>query len=292
MNTPFVNILAAHTTFAGLDIRIWEVGHGLAVRIRTPNGQNHFIDAGSSPGFSPAEHIYAKHWRATDAVDFLVISHQDSDHIDDLPTFLKLLGRPRAYLRNRSVPADEKYGSLTLDYQKALWSIDAEYTGSVDQSQDPRRYENNGGVYVDTYMLDWNYCAGNINNASVLVSYTYAGISFIFPGDLEPLGWSNLVSLNSNLLANALDSQLRILVAPHHGRESGYSKEMLDYIKPDLIVISDGHGVGETDPRFRTAATGVSIDGVETKYVTTKNRGRKKFTVSPVGEVTIHEADE
>jgi competence protein ComEC len=195
-------------------------------------------------------------------------------------------------LRNRSVPDDHKYGSLNLDYQIALKQLDTDYTGAVSPERNPQRPENNGGIIVDYFMLNWSDCGENINNASVVMSYTYEGVSFIFPGDLEPLGWNNLVARNKNLLANALASRMRILLAPHHGRASGYSKEMLDFIRPHLLVISDGHGVGETDARFRTAAMGLSLGGVETKYVTTKNKGRKKFTVAPGGQVTIHQADE
>jgi hypothetical protein len=66
---------------------------------------------------------------------------------------------------------------------------------------------------------------------------------------------------------------------------------MIDYFKPDLVVISDGYGAGETDPRFRNCATGLEIKGVKTKCVTTKTKGRKRITVSANGALNIHEAD-
>ena len=30
-----------------------------------------------------------------------------------------------------------------------------------------------------------------------------------------------------------------VLVAPHHGRESGYHEEFVDLVKPDITIISD-----------------------------------------------------
>jgi beta-lactamase superfamily II metal-dependent hydrolase len=79
-----------------LDIRVWEVGAGLCIRIRTPSGQNHMIDAGKSDDFSPAEHIHKLHWHQGDVLDYLIISHQDADHVRDLENVEKLLGSPRA----------------------------------------------------------------------------------------------------------------------------------------------------------------------------------------------------
>jgi beta-lactamase superfamily II metal-dependent hydrolase len=101
-----------------------------------------------------------------------------------------------------------------------------------------------------------------------------------------------LLAKNPNLFGEQLkDARAVILVAPHHGRRSGYSQSMIDYFKPDLVVISDGYGAGETDARFRTCATGLEIKGVQTKCITTKTKGRKRMTISANGALNIHEAD-
>ena len=131
----------------------------------------------------------------------------------------------------------------------------------------------------------------NINNASIVISYTFGDVSIIFPGDIEPDGWANLRLRNTNLLETARRSRTRILLAPHHGRWSGYSQDLVDYISPHLVVISDGYGAGETDARFRNAGLGLKVNGVAVKYVTTKNKGRKRITISDRGEVHVHEAD-
>ena len=99
-------------TQSDLDIRVWEVADGLAIRIRTPSGQNHIIDAGRTPDFSPAEHISKYHWREGDRLNYLVISHQDADHVEDLPNVLELLGKPATLLRNKRGPIYE-YDPLT-----------------------------------------------------------------------------------------------------------------------------------------------------------------------------------
>ncbi len=274
-----------------LDIRIWEVGAGLCVRIKTPNGQNHIIDAGRSDDFSPAEHIYKYHWNDDDELNYLIISHQDSDHVADLPNIRKYLGDPKTLLRNKSVPDDQKYGLLRRLYQKILKFFDEKYTVSTPWETDPSNPANNGGVRIEHKRLDWAD-AETINNSSIVVAYEYKGVVVIFPGDIESDGWDKLISKNPRIFENLLaHSEIVVLVAPHHGRANGYSQNMIDYLKPHLIVISDGFGAGETDPRFRTCALGLIINGKETKYITTKTKGRKRITIKSDGSMEIHEAD-
>ncbi len=274
-----------------LDIRIWEVGAGLCVRIRTPGGQNHIIDAGCSDDFSPAAHIRKYHWHEGDVLDYLIISHQDADHVRDLENLINHLGKPQAYLRNKSVPDSEKYGLLQRIYQKILQWFDQTYTSPVSWENGPENPAVNGGVRIKHAFLNWSD-AQSINNSSIVVAYEYKGALVIFPGDIEDAGWQTLLEKNPNLFGDLLrEANTVILVAPHHGRPSGYSQSMVDYFKPHLIIISDGYGAGETDARFRNCATGLEIKGVQTKYVTTKTKGRKRITISADGALDIHEAD-
>ena len=274
-----------------LDIRLWEVGAGLSVRIRTPNGQNHIIDAGSSRDFSPAEHIKANHWRHGDVLDYLVISHTDADHYGDLPAVVRELGEPRFLLRNTSLPDFQKYGDETREYQRVYKALDTRYTSAVSWENDPINPDNNGGLRIEHAMLTWSE-AGNINDSSIVVAYLYAQCLVVFPGDIENAGWLTLRRKKHNLFGDMMNlARWVILVAPHHGRRSGYSQDMIDYFKPNLVVISDGYGAGETDPRFRTAGTGLNVNTEPRKYITTKSNGRKKIVIEPHGRVVVSEND-
>lgn len=272
-----------------LDIRVWEVGAGLCIHIKTPNGQNHIIDAGNSTEFSPAEHIHKHYWSENDQLDFLIISHQDADHVRDLGNIKNLLGAPKTYLRNKSVPEEQKYGLLQRIYQQILKLFDQDYTVTTPFETSPRNPLINGGVSIKSAMLNWSE-AGTINNSSIVVAYAYAGALVIFPGDIEDSGWQKLLQQNPNLFSELIGaSSTTILLAPHHGRESGFSQNMIDYFKPDLIVISDGYGAGETDPRFRACSNGLEIKGEIKKFITTKTKGRKRITIFENGSIDIGE---
>lgn len=272
-----------------LDVRIWEVGAGLCIHIRTPNGQNHIIDAGRSDEFSPAEHIRDRYWSDGDILNYLIISHQDADHVRDLENLKAYLGEPKTYLRNKSVPEKEKYGLLQRIYQQILKKFDQKYTVATKWEESPCNPDNNGGVRIEHGFLDWSE-AKTINNSSIVVAYEYQGVVIVFPGDIEEFGWERLLEKSPNLFSKLITAQSTvILVAPHHGRKSGYSSSMIDYLRPDIVVISDGYGAGETDPRFRTCASGLVIDGIEKKFLSTKTNGRKRISVNLDGSLYLGE---
>ena len=64
----------------------------MSIWINTPNGTNHWIDLGRTPEFSPSEHV-ERTYHVSD-IDYLVISHPDEDHLEDLPQFRETFGNP------------------------------------------------------------------------------------------------------------------------------------------------------------------------------------------------------
>lgn len=271
-----------------LDVRVWDVGHGLSIRMRTPAGQNHMIDAGASDEFSPAEHIWKNHWRNGDALDYLVISHPDQDHICDLPNVVKLLGEPRTLLRNKTLPEDEKYGLGQLEYQKVFRKLDDVYNTSTQWDGSPQNPAVNGGVTIKSGCLSWEESGNSKNNSSVVIFYLYAGILFVFPGDIEDAGWTSLWAKRGSTFQELInEAHTRVLVAPHHGRASGYSQLMMDVVQPHLCVVSDQHGRAETDRRFRENPIGMRYNGEQKRCFSTKTFGRVQLVAHGNGSLQL-----
>lgn len=113
---------------------------------------------------------------------------------------------------------------------------------------------------------DLNYA----NSTSLVVYFRYGGNSILFPGDMPPEAmkylldeeegcekrftrfnggneideqrWSKTTSNQPSLKSLLEDYGLTILVAPHHGLESGYSEYLYECMrggKPDIVVISE-----------------------------------------------------
>jgi len=74
------------------------------------------------------------------------------------------------------------------------------------------------------------------NNLSLVLFLHFPGLSVVFPGDLEKPGWRTL--LQSQIFRGHL-FRVNVFIASHHGRESGYVKEVFDVCHPDIVIISD-----------------------------------------------------
>ena len=272
-----------------MQLTLWDVGHGLSIWIKTPNGHNHWIDAGWYPetDFCPAHHV--RHHYGETSLDYLIISHPDSDHLHNLPKIIEHLGEPRVLSRNKSVPRDQKFGAGTLDYQKAYKDLDTRYNSQTPEERSPGNPAYNGGITVKTGHLDFSK-APSLNDSSVVAFYAFAGWLFVMPGDIGPTGWKALWEEYSETFQPLISqAKYKILVAPHHGRTSGYSKEMMDTLSPDMVLISDKYGKEPTDERFRNNPNGLHWQSEDRKFLSTKTGGRIQFTVKGDGSCNLNQ---
>lgn len=273
-----------------LTFTLWDVGHGVSIWIQTPNGSNHWIDLGRTPDFSPSEHVGRSY--GVSNIDYLVVSHPDADHLEDLPQFRATFGNPRVLHRNKSLPAADMFGQRTFQYQRDYADLHSRFTVSIPREKSPTNPDYNGGVRYAIHSLDHGTrvndstlrggAAVEGNNTSLVVMLLYEGVLFVCPGDIEPLGWRELWQRQAaSYLALIEPARYRFLVAPHHGRKSGYCKDMMDAIEPHATFISDVWGDSETHRGFRDGPLGVEFQSGETvKYYTTKRAGRVRVVVS------------
>jgi beta-lactamase superfamily II metal-dependent hydrolase len=70
------------------------------------------------------------------------------------------------------------------------------------------------------------------NDSSYVIKISHGRTSrALAPGDVEDKGWNEMIEAGLRLRAN-------VLVASHHGRNSGYSERALDLIRPEVVIIS------------------------------------------------------
>ena len=267
-----------------LTVTVWDVGHGVSIWISTPNGHQHWIDLGKTSDFSPSLHVYKSY--GVREIDYLIISHPDQDHIEDLPHFISAFGDPRILLRNKALPDQEMFGEGRRQYQVDFKRLHNAFTESVGYDTSPTNPTYNGRIEYATAFLDFGtpvdgatILGGPLiegNNTSIVAMLLYEGVLVVCPGDIEPLGWRELWRRRGEMFENLIGrSEVRFLVAPHHGRRSGYCKDMMDAIRPHASLISDVWGDSETHPAFRTDPIGIrEASGDINKYYTTKRGGR------------------
>ena len=270
---------------------LWDVGHGISIWLQMPNGTHQWIDLGITSEFSPSEHVWETY--GVTRIENLFISHPDQDHLSDLPNFIATFeeGYNPLYLtRNESLPEEDKYGTLQFQYQVDYKAINDGKPYIVKQAQSPINSDNNGGVEIKPISLDHgNYNGVEIegNNTSVVVLLRYQDVLIVCPGDIEPSGWDTLWSFHCADIRSMIEgTDIRVLVAPHHGRKSGYSEAMILAIEPHLVIVSDVYGASETHPRYYDKPMGITFsNGGSVKYYSTKTGGRVQITISESGRI-------
>jgi beta-lactamase superfamily II metal-dependent hydrolase len=160
---------------------------------------------------------------------------------------------------------------------------------------------------VDTIHPSDNQDYGN--GVSLVVFYRHGKHTLLIPGDITPLVLSHILEESKGLekrytifdmvhtcnhpkwhletnsqpsLKELLSNHgLSVLVAPHHGLESGFSDDLYAACKsgkPDLVIISDKRHMTETDgkidSRYQTA------DGANGMYVKIDDKEDFRYSVS------------
>jgi len=225
---------------SALEIVFWDVQHGSAVYVKTPNGLHivHDMGTGSYGGeasFSPLLHLRKNY--GVIRLDKVVITHPHKDHIQDIMQFEGL--SPRVLMRPKHLPKEEILKNVNEE-DKYLFDkyflINERYSQPVPDENNPDLPVNNGGVEIKTFVPS-KCSTSNINNHSVITIISYAKSKILLSGDNESASWQELLEQDSFKSAIA---DVDVFFASHHGRDSGFCSDTFNFFKPYLTVISDG----------------------------------------------------
>ena len=210
---------------------ILNVEHGFCAYAIGSDGGVLLFDCGHGSVNRPS--IYLPDRGITNIRRFFVTNY-DEDHISDL---LAVRQKP---LRSMFLPAIASMTSGDIRSLKTppISSAMNELLGMIDSSTggvSPQQLEP-AGLQVWCYYNDFPMFT-DTNNLSLLTFLDVGDVSFVLGGDLERAGW---LALLQNPHVRGLLQRVDVFVASHHGRESGYCREVFDYCKPRLIVMSDG----------------------------------------------------
>ncbi len=205
------------------------------------------------------------------------VTNYDEDHISDLRAVRRNL-HIEVLTRNASMTSGQirslKSPPISPAMNELLGMIDS-FTGGVT----PEQLEP-AGLQVSFFCNDYPTFT-DTNNLSLLTFLDVGGVSFVLGGDLERAGW---LALLQNPHVRGHLKRADVFVASHHGRASGYCREVFDYCKPRLIVMSDGpiqHDtqlMASTYARHALGELFTTPSGQETrKVVTTRKDGNIRW---------------
>ncbi|KKM25835.1 hypothetical protein LCGC14_1590960 [marine sediment metagenome] len=261
---------------SNLRIICWDVEHGNAAYIKTPADKHIALDIGSSASFSPLKSL-----RDDFNLEFLnevIITHPHSDHMSDIFEFDLMF--PKVLNRSKHLTEEDIRNANRAEESNIVnkyLEIHGRYNQPIKKEDNPELPENNGGVYVRTF-VDKSSSTSNINNHCTVVVIEYLNVKTLFPGDIEAPAWEALLQQENFVEAIA---GVDILVASHHGRESGYYTDLFDHFTPKLTIISDGRfNDTSATSRYTDKSSGWKVNHrdesneSETRYcISTRNDG-------------------
>jgi len=266
-----------------MNVQIFDVEHGFCAYIITDSKNVTLIDAGHNTltDFHPAKYLTA---RGCTGIERLVVSNYDEDHLSDLPN-LRALRQSlpiQTLTRNRSISADEleklkRSSGPIAPGMRALLELIRTYTADAPAI-------DWGGATFTSFSNPYPTFT-KTNDLSLVTFLDYNDVHMVFPGDLEKAGWKALLQKQDFRTALA---RVKLFVASHHGRESGYCPEVFDVCKPQLVFISDEAVKYDTqDVNYTQHASGMRFtDGM--RYVlTTRADGMITISQTPGDVVRI-----
>jgi len=294
-----------------MEICVFDVGNASCNFICSPNGYAMMIDCGSSDEKeNPVDLI--NYWKENNEDLFkpqdyvtktgksyplalLHITHPDKDHV-----------------RN----ADRIYKELTPFQLKRVYSEKFDDANEIDKNyikDFDKRYRSDS-----TEEIKWGFeenrvfsipietvksepaLKGKVRNNSSIIRYVkYKGIRILFTGDLETAGWDWLAKNNSSF-SNLMKEGLDILIAPHHGHESGFPDALFKLTgNVKVIILSKDSEASKEDSDvykgYSSHADGIIYtnanddDSYVAKVMTTRSNGNICMVIDDDGLTIVAE---
>lgn len=219
------------------DLRIYfiDVGQGDSTLILTPKGNSILIDGGGSEtgSFDVGEKILLPYLldRGVTKIDYMMISHFDSDHVGGLFSILENLRVEHVLISKQGKESENYKHFLEISKRKKIKVIYVEAGDRIN-------IEKN--MFFEILFPTRNLISENIlNNNSIVARLVYKNIKILFTGDIEEIAEKELIKLYSK--TNKLRAD--ILKVAHHGSKSSTIASFLKLVNPRISLI----GVGATN---------------------------------------------
>lgn len=200
-----------------------DVGQGDSTLV-VSNGEYLLIDAGENG--HETEVVNYLRSMDVDKLDYIIVTHQHSDHIGGIPEVLEEyecdnIIMPR--LTKAQTPTNSTYTAFLKAVEASQAKVISAKPG-LSYALGGATFEIFGPVTDD---------AEDINSMSVVTKITYGENSFLITGDAE-------TEEELEIIDNGADLDCDVLRAGHHGSSTSSCKDFLNAVTPEICVISCG----------------------------------------------------
>jgi beta-lactamase superfamily II metal-dependent hydrolase len=221
----------------------FRIGNGHCTYIEFPNGERAFVDLNRklpNEGENPLQIV----WNAgVRRIDRLFITHPHRDHITGFKVLFDSFTVSYFYFSGVPFRPDPVYEDW-LSYEEKKRNHPTRYQVGAGY------YTQVGQVRIDYLMPPASLITGtndDVNNNSLLLKFTYGTTRILICGDTEEDGWRRVSDYDI--------SNIDLLLAAHHGNDSGYYQPKVRVMNPKYVVISAGPGTPhDADHKYRPYA--------------------------------------
>lgn len=271
-----------------LECIIFNVEHGFAAFIKSPNDYGLLIDCGRKQQFSPIKWIRSNYNIGFGNINYfegrriakLIITHLHADHLTDVGHLIDT-EKPKHLLRDQKTmkyvdqkikaKPNEESTKILRDFK----AFQSKYTENIEKDVEwGFDYLSSKNLSLEDATEVSSSDDQTINNRSFLTVVGYAGKKILFPGDIEVEGWEKALTYKS--IKESLKGII-FFIASHHGHKSGFTSKIIDVTgNPDLFIVSAKTRDDSVDSSYSKDeyCNGYLIKGdkEKTKMVSTRER--------------------
>ena len=208
-----------------LSIHMIDVGQGESILIITPNNKTILIDAGDRNEGRRVKAYLTKN--RINKIDLLIGTHPHSDHIGGLSEIINNFEVVKVVMPKKL--------HTSATFENLLNTIDGKgLTITSPQLNNVIEFDHDIKLNFLGPIKDYG---DNLNLWSVVLRLDYKDKSFLFTGDMEEEAEIDLINTYGKE-----DLQTNVLNVGHHGSNTSTSSRFLDYVKPEIALISVGSG--------------------------------------------------
>lgn len=202
-----------------LHIKVFDVGQGDSIFIRTPAGYKILIDGGSND--KVLDHLGNQLPFFDKTLDLVVLTHPQSDHLAGLIEVAK-----RYEIKRLWVSYSENDTAQYSEWENVLGTQGLE--GRVVWSGDQLVFSDNVVLQVQWPRIE--SASDDLNTTSVVILIDYNDFEGLLTGDAD------------NQVQPYTESTLEVefLKVPHHGAKTALDKAFTSKLSPEISVISVG----------------------------------------------------
>ena len=249
-----------------LQIYFIDVGQGDSCLIITPNDNKILIDGGEG---EPEVLISYLLDRKIKTLDYIMISHFDSDHCNGLIEVIKSLNVKNILISKQAYFCEEYKNIANIINLKKI-------KVTFVKQGDILNVDKN--VKIDIFYPTKDLEYEDLNNNSIVAKLTYNSFSILFTGDIE----KSEEDLINKYKSGELESS--ILKIAHHGSKTSSSEEFLEAVKPKIALI----GVGKNNTFGHPNKDVIErLKNINCKIYRTDEMGEIEIRISEKGKVLI-----